>query len=175
MKGPFTSETGFFMCMKERSRHKVPAFTLGEVMVTMVVSSLVILLGYSVFTMVSGYFSKSTAQNDLYAERLLVRTILSNDINQCDSMRLRDARLQVFQMRDTIFWETRGDTLTREKSNDLKKFIVGSHSLRLREEEHSYIQVKILFPNGEEDSLDYSFVRPFDLADLINDTVWPSL
>lgn len=163
------------MFIKGKSRHKIEAFTLSEVVVTMVVSSLVILLGYSVFTTVSGYFSKSTAQNDLYSERLIVRTLLSNDINQCDSIRFTDSKIQVFQMNDTIFWETKADTLKREKSDDVKKFVIGSHKLWFWEKEYSYTQFKILFPNGDNDSLEFSFVRRFDLADLINDTVWPSL
>lgn len=162
------------MLMEWGNRYKVEAFTLSEVVVTMVVSSLVILLGYSVLTMVSGYFSKSTAQNDLYSERLIVRTLLSNDINQCDSVRFKDSKLQVFQMNDTIVWRTALDTLKREEF-ETKKFLVGPHLLRFREERYAFAQFKILFPNGDNDSLEFSFVRRFDLADLINDTVWPSL
>lgn len=174
MKERFTSETEFFMCMKRRNNHKVQAFTLSEVIVTMVVSSLVILLGYSVFTMVNGYFNKSAAQNDLYAERLIVRTLMSNDINQCDSMSFTDSKLSVFQMNDTILWESSTDTLKRENADDIKKFIVGTHSLSFQEVEYAFTRTNVIFPNGEGDSLRFSYIRPFDLADLINNTVWPS-
>lgn len=174
MNGLFTNGAEFSMCMKGSDKHKVHAFTLSEVIVTMVVSSLVILLAYSVFTMVNGYFRRCTVQNDLYAERLIVRTLLSNDVNRCDSLKLSNGELQVFQMMDTIIWESKMDTLKRQYVGGIKSFVVGHHSLKYHQEEFAFNQLKVLFQNGEVDSLEFSFVKQYDLADLINDSTWQS-
>lgn len=157
-----------------KGKSHIAAFTLSEVVVTMVISSLVILIAYSVLGIVNGYFTLSQGQNELYTERLAMRTLLSNDIDRCDSIRQSNKHLWVYQQEDSIQWGGSGDTLTRVESGFSKSFSVGGHRLQEVNVKQEQRGVIVSFAMGKEDSLSYSFTQRLDLQDLMNDKTWQS-
>ena len=157
-----------------KGKHHIAAFTLSEVVVTMVVSSLVILMAYSVLSIVNGYFTRSQGQNELCTERLAMRTLLSNDIDRCDSLKQRNNHLWVYRQHDSIQWGGRGDTLTRVESGLSKSFLVGGHRLQELNVKQEQRGVIVSLAMGKEDSVSYTFTQRLDLQDLMNDKTWQS-
>lgn len=138
----------------------------------MVISSLVILMAYAVLGIVNGYFTLSQGQNELYAERLAMRTLLSNDIDRCDSLKQKNNDLWVYRQEDSIQWGGRGDTLTRLESDLSKSFSVGGHGLKVVNIKQEQRGVIVSLATGKEDSVFYTFTQRLDLQDLMNDKTW---
>ncbi len=109
--------------------HKVNAFTLTEVMITMIVSSLVILLAYAALQMINNYFIRTGHNNEIYSERIGMRTILTTDIDLCDSIKANVNGVAIYFENSQVDWYGDSTIIIRQTSvegNDAQKiFRVG--------------------------------------------------
>lgn len=159
--------------MANSLNHKIKAFTLTEVMVTMVVSALVVLLAYSALQMLNNYFWRAGQHNELYSERLGLRTVLAIDVDRCDSIKqlLDQQGIVLYMEEQAILWKAEGSTVIRQQGlEDLeaKIFKVGPTLIKGREQslQNLLSTLRLAMADGEEDSSIFYFHKhyPLDLS-----------
>ena len=153
-----------------KANDKIKAFTLTEVMVTMVVSSLVILLAYAALQMINNYFIQTGHNNEVYSERLGLRTVLSTDIDQCDSIKAAHGAVQIYHNHGLISWYSDSSVVIRQAGVGdgvaSKVFGVGINSINSFESNHrgliSRVALGLIDESG--DSTFFNFYKHYALG-----------
>lgn len=164
------NEKGFFMY---RTNHKLPAFTLTEVLVTMAISSLLIMLTYAVYSMLGTYFQRVNHQNELWSEKLGFRAAFVRDLDRADSVRYEAQEILFYREGEALAWKLDGANIIRGESPE--GFQPGAYSLKVQkllspktgEALPLVEQVALTWPEGS-DSSRFVFVKNYPLSILIN-------
>ncbi len=150
--------------------HKLKAFTLTEVMITMVISSLVILLAYAALQMMNNYFIRTGHNNEVYSERLGMRTVLSTDIDLCDSIMENENGIVIFSGGNEVEWYGDSTVIIRHKAigdNDGQKvFGVGTNILHatIGKNEGLVSRVGLGLIDEAGDSIFFNFYKHYTLG-----------
>lgn len=160
--------------MPQHRSHMIRAFTLTEVMITMVVSSLVILLAYTALQMMNHYFLRTGQDNELHAERLGMRTIMARDVDSGDSIRFSEDVLAIYHEKEVISWMSDSTVLIRNTGSDeeldIKIFRVGKNVLFISKlPSHRLIEmVGVALAGQGEDTTFFRFFKRYGLEKEVN-------
>lgn len=151
-------------------KNKIKAFTLTEVMVTMAISSLVVIMSYSVYRMLNVYFNRVQDSNSLHSERLSFRLMMAGDVHCADSILFKDNILSLYCDRNEIQWYQKGEHSLVRKAGEEKEFIIGEHQiLTFRHPRLRYIcDVNVIFSPETGHPLPFQFRKHYLPSNFIN-------
>lgn len=150
--------------------YRIDSFTLTEVIVTMVVSSLVVLLAYMALQMLNNYFVRTNYESALYSERLSMRTVLTKDLDQADSVKWEDPELHIYSPNTLVSWQADSTLLLRKRGDEIKSFRVGRSEVSPEYFALTGLvgQIDIGWLVGTNDSVVFTFHKPYTLATRMN-------
>ena len=155
--------------MKNRA-DKIPAFTLTEVLVTLAISSILIIMAYTTYTMLTAYFAKVNHDNTFNSECLTFRLFLTRDVEQSDYIVADDGNLSFKINGALVNWYSMEDTIVR-KDTDTRKFYLKPHQISWgMDEKLNYVNsIQVHFLSNDETEYEtFSFYKNYPLHIYIN-------
>ncbi len=146
---------------------KLKAFTLVELMVTLLISTLLIGFTYFLFRTVHLYFKKLDQNGEQVADRALARLKFREGMEEADSIYHRNEAIVFFEEADSLRWAYRGDSLWFETPYSRQAFYTGAGTLRgFTHHSLPWIdRVALRFGNEEEA---FFFSKEYPLAYKVN-------
>jgi hypothetical protein len=155
---------------------KVKAFTIIEMTVVMLLSTIVISMAYFAFELLSKRYVKYKAQTEVYYKLTLLDQLLSKDFFTADSIKAYGGNLRTFQGEVISDYEFVGHYILRRAANqtDTFYFQVVKHELLYQEmpvssdELIDQCKLNLLFENR---NLEYVYSKQDGSANSINKTL----
>lgn len=109
---------------------KIKGFTILELMVSLIISSIVILTAYSFISNMKGYFNHNLAINSKLGKSLLFQSAFLNDIQNADKIWCKSNNVVLEKSGDSIHYVINDSMVIREKSGMKAYFKLDSVAMR---------------------------------------------
>lgn len=145
---------------------KLKAFTLYEMLVVLILSSLVVTMIYFSFSWLRKEFSIFQKQNKLEQEILLLKTQLKSDLKGVQKVNLKSGILILYSSKDTVKYSPTSTNLLRSKQNSHIHFSISNSRFKLYHESdvkkipHRFIS--FVFDNQKELRDSILFLKELD-------------
>lgn len=152
---------------------KTKAFTILEMIITLVVISIVMIMIVSAFTMISTYFSLSQINRELNEECISVRLVMKQDVIEADSIFWDDEVLKIYKENTRVNWYSEKENLTRQEikeNNELEKtFLLRSHFLeaKIRKQKRWVRSVQLHLLKNEKPHRTLTFYKEYPISNYI--------
>ena len=152
---------------------KVKAFTIIEMTVVMLLSTVVISMAYFAFELLSKRYLKYKAQTEVYYKLTLLDQLLSKDFFLADSIKTDGEMLHTFQGNTICKYEFSQKYVVRQAASQTDTFYckIQKHELLYNQQPIlpgdivDQLNLSLLF---EEKKLDYIYSKHYDAAGQIN-------
>lgn len=154
---------------------KIKAFTLIEMIITLVLISVVLIMIVSSFNIISKYFSLSQINRELNEECVSARLVLRQDFIEADSIYWNEEILKIYKQNNWVNWYTEKEKLIRQEFKDNneeldKSFLLRSHLLEVKKLNQrkwvSSLQLTLL--KNEKPYRTLTFYKDYPISNYIN-------
>lgn len=149
---------------------KIDGFTLMELVVVMALTSIVVGIVYSIFSIVGNQFRHSQSYSEQLNELALFRKTLSNDFEEADSIKYSSDTLRLYSQDTAIYYNFEGHQVLRVISNKADSIDVELASIEITHQSKKEDIVESIYMEliAKNDTLSFQFEKLYAANTFIN-------